>query len=242
MSDDRPPPGFSLQRWSRRKLAAARAAPAPAPPAASDTRPAATVPAAAAPAAPTGGEPPAPELPPIDALTFDSDFAAYLQPKVEETLRRQALKKLFGDPRFNVMDGLDVYIDDYSQPDPIPPELVKEMVHARYIFDPPATRIRPDGIVEDVPPSEVTTGEATTDAAAPALPAAAAASASGGAGVATGPAVPEPAASRATEGPPLAVEAAAVPGLAAGPAQPQGHRPDEAIAAGKSTGAAPEGP
>jgi hypothetical protein len=242
MSDDRPTPGFSLQRWSRRKLAAARAVPAPAAPVASDGRPVPAVPVAAAPAAPTGGERPAPELPPIDALTFDSDFAAYLQPKVEETLRRQALKKLFRDPRFNVMDGLDVYIDDYSQPDPIPPELVKEMVHARYIFDPPATRIRPDGIVEDVPPGEATAGETTTDAAAPALPSAAPASVAGGATVATGPAVPEPAASSAADGPPPAIDGAAVPGAAAGPTHPERHHPDEPIRAGKSTGAAPEGP
>ena len=31
------------------------------------------------------------------------------------------MKKLFADPHYNVMDGLDVYIDDYSKPDPIPP-------------------------------------------------------------------------------------------------------------------------
>ena len=31
------------------------------------------------------------------------------------------MKKLFSDPHFNVMDGLDTYIDDYGKPDPIPP-------------------------------------------------------------------------------------------------------------------------
>ena len=30
------------------------------------------------------------------------------------------MKKLFSDPHFNVMDGLDTYIDDYGKPDPIP--------------------------------------------------------------------------------------------------------------------------
>jgi hypothetical protein len=30
------------------------------------------------------------------------------------------MRKLFSDPRFNVMDGLDIYIDDYSKPDPMP--------------------------------------------------------------------------------------------------------------------------
>jgi hypothetical protein len=29
------------------------------------------------------------------------------------------------------MDGLDIYIDDYSQPDPIPPEILAKLRHAR---------------------------------------------------------------------------------------------------------------
>src|SRR6185503_11209402 len=58
---------------------------------------------------------PAPELPPLEKLTFDSDYQAFFHPKVGEDVRRAALKKLFSDPRFNVMDGLDVYIDDYSK-------------------------------------------------------------------------------------------------------------------------------
>jgi hypothetical protein len=40
--------------------------------------------------------------------------------EVDPGLRREALKKLFSDPRYNVMDRLDTYIDDYSIPDPIP--------------------------------------------------------------------------------------------------------------------------
>ena len=71
------------------------------------------------------------ELPPPDSLTFDSDFSAYLRANVEESVKRAALKKLLHDPRFNVMDGLDVYIDDYSQNDPIPEEMLKTLEHAR---------------------------------------------------------------------------------------------------------------
>ena len=29
------------------------------------------------------------------------------------------MKKLFADPHFNVMDGLDIYVGDYTQPDPL---------------------------------------------------------------------------------------------------------------------------
>ena len=35
-------------------------------------------------------------------------FHGVPQPKVDETLKRQALKQLFRDPHFNVMDGLDI--------------------------------------------------------------------------------------------------------------------------------------
>lgn len=96
-----------LRRWSRRKRDAA--APAPA--------------AASAP-----GEP---KLPSLDSLTFESDFKAFMQAKVEESVKRAALKKLFSDPRFNVMDGLDIYIDDYSKDDPIPPEMLAGLQHSR---------------------------------------------------------------------------------------------------------------
>ena len=156
MADSAEPGGpFTLRRWSQRKLAAARAAepgtvhaapaaPVPTPPAATST---------ASAAAATLPAPPA-ELPAVESLSFDSDFSLFLQPKVDEQLRRQALKKLFSDPRFNVMDGLDVYIDDYGKPDPIAPELVRQLVQGRYLFDPPQTRVNAQGVVEDVPPDE----------------------------------------------------------------------------------------
>src|SRR3970282_1501730 len=67
---------------------------------------------------------PPPELPPADKLRFDSDYRAFFHPKVDEDVRRAALKKWFSDPRFNVMDGLDVYIDDYSKTEPIPPAML----------------------------------------------------------------------------------------------------------------------
>lgn len=76
------------------------------------------------------------ELPPVDSLTFESDFTAFLKQNVEETVKRAALKKLLHDPRFNIMDGLDTYIDDYSKDDPIPEEMLKKLEHARGILFP----------------------------------------------------------------------------------------------------------
>ena len=167
-TDDPTTEGFSLKRWSQRKLATARAAQAPALGGESATVhpappeiPAVVEPSAAAPVA-------APALPPVESLTIDSDFTGYFQPKVDEHLKRQALKQLFRDPHFNVMDGLDVYIDDYSQPDPISPEIVRQMVQGRYIFDPPSTRVNDEGAVEDVPPGSSEAGLAVTET--PSLP------------------------------------------------------------------------
>ena len=158
-ADDKPPEGLSLRRWSQRKFAAAREKNAPvtaANPVAAPATVAAPAPVDVAPpaAAPT----PAKTLPPVESLTIDSDFTPFFQPKVGEALKRQALKQLFRDPQFNVMDGLDVYVGDYSIPDPISPDIVKQMVQGRYIFDPPATRINAQGHVEDVPPEEAVPG------------------------------------------------------------------------------------
>ena len=171
--------GFSLRRWSQRKLAAARgeqharlddrsvgdAASTPraaerAPPRATDgpfvvSAPTATEPIATLAGAPVEASKAAISLPPLESLTIDSDFSPFMQPGVDETVKRAALRKLLRDPRFNVMDGLDVYIDDYSKPSPIEPDVVRTLVQARYIFDPPKTRVTGEGIVEDVPDEPV---------------------------------------------------------------------------------------
>jgi hypothetical protein len=144
------PDRLSLRRWSRRKLEAAQGKTAPregaAVPAATTQEPASQAPR---PAGETPQTPAAP-LPPIESLTNDSEFAAFFKPEVPEATKRAALKQLFRDPRFNVMDGLDVYIDDYTQPDPIPAEMMKQLAHVRHIFDPPKTEVNAEGYVVDV--------------------------------------------------------------------------------------------
>jgi hypothetical protein len=46
------------------------------------------------------------------------------------------MKKLFTDPHFNVMDGLDIYIDDYTKFEPIPAAMLAMLVHAKPLLDP----------------------------------------------------------------------------------------------------------
>jgi len=61
---------------------------------------------------------------------FAPDFSAFMKPGIDPAVQQAAMKKMFTDPHFNVMDGLDIYIGDYSKPDPIPLEMLKRMVQS----------------------------------------------------------------------------------------------------------------
>ena len=85
---------------------------------------------------------PAKPLPSLDdarALTPTSDFQPFMRPGVTADVRNAAMKKLFTDPHFNVMDGLDIYIGDYNTPDPMPAGMLQKMVGAQLLglFDTP---------------------------------------------------------------------------------------------------------
>ena len=146
--------GF-LGRWARRKqdaregkpLAQPEAPPAGEPP----RRPAVT------PAAQTAGpaearppqEAPPPSLEDVQNLTPQSDFTPFVARSVAPEVRNAAMKKLFSDPHFNVMDGLDIYIDDYSKSDPIPESMLRQMTSAKFLNlfddeDKPDTAARAD--------------------------------------------------------------------------------------------------
>jgi hypothetical protein len=137
-------PESFLARWSRRKRAVDREA----EPSVEDAAPpiADALPAQVGGKGVVGGEPvPAPalnkveggdtgevELPPIESLEgLRSDYTAFFQQPVGEDLRRAALRKLFADPHFNQMDMLDVYVDDYTQFEPLPAALRMRLPSAR---------------------------------------------------------------------------------------------------------------
>lgn len=75
----------------------------------------------------------APTLEDVLKLTNDSDFSAYVKPGIDPQVQQAAMQKLFSDPRYNIMDGLDIYIDDYSKPDPIPLEMLKRMNQSKML-------------------------------------------------------------------------------------------------------------
>ena len=143
------PTGF-LGRWARRKNDALQGKPLQEPAIAAKPVPLAVAGAqtvsttAAAQAAGSLKEPPeAPataqpaekllSLEDVKTLTQESDFTPFMARNVGPEVRNAAMKKLFADPQFNVMDGLDIYIDDYSKSDPIPESMLRQMTSAKFL-------------------------------------------------------------------------------------------------------------
>lgn len=133
--------GNFFSRWSRRKVQVRSGEPLPPEPAA--PRPAAAVtpvavvapPAVQAPVPAEKPEeaPPALTLDDVARLTPESDFSSFVARGVSPDVRNAAVKKLFADPHFNVMDGLDIYIDDYSKPSPLSVADMAKMVGAQFL-------------------------------------------------------------------------------------------------------------
>lgn len=138
-----------LTRWSRRKRAAESAkeqpagnvvaeAPAPQPvrdASKPDAQPNLVSASEASPDTSAVSDRP---LPPIESLDgLRSDYQAFFQQPVAEDIRHAALKKLFADPHFNQMDMLDVYVDDYTQFEPLPAAMRVRLPSARsFLLDP----------------------------------------------------------------------------------------------------------
>lgn len=130
-----------FSRWSRRKAQVRSGEappdeplpPAPAATVARDERNADASQDAPATASPVAPQAPPPTLDEAAALTPESDFRRFVARGVSPEVRNAAVKKLFADPHFNVMDGLDIYIDDYSQPSPLSAAMMAKMVGAQFL-------------------------------------------------------------------------------------------------------------
>jgi hypothetical protein len=109
-----------------------------------------------------------------------------MHPKVDPLLRRAALATLFRSPQFQSMDGLDVYIGDYSNPAPLAPAVAAGLRHARALL------ARDDAAEKDGQGVRATAGPSTPAASHGQQPAPAAPAASGSgsatAGAGDGPA------------------------------------------------------
>lgn len=134
-----------LRRWSRRKQQAREGSAGtpvehPEAPSESPTEPArepvSTPESAHTPAQTTedaGADLPTDaDMPPIESLNADSDYSQFMSPRVSESLRRMALRKLFGAPAFNLRDGLDDYDEDFTRYQSLGDTITSDMkFHAR---------------------------------------------------------------------------------------------------------------
>ncbi|PUE11483.1 hypothetical protein B9Z51_04115 [Limnohabitans sp. T6-5] len=158
-----------FSRWSRRKQAAAQGLPADEPdqplaqpgagegreglPAEGDVPQDPHASGVNAPPEATAAEA-LPTLQDAQALTPSSDFQSFMRQGVPAEVRNAAVKKLFTDPHFNVMDGLDIYIGDYSTPDPLPAGMLEKMVGAQFLNLVPPEREQGDPVSTEMPPHE----------------------------------------------------------------------------------------
>ena len=166
-----------FSRWSRRKAQVRSGEPVVEPVPAAP----AVVAAVAAPSAvPVVSDPPVVEAAPVpppptledtQALTPASDFSRFVARGVSPEVRNAAVKKLFADPHFNVMDGLDIYIDDYSKPSPLSAADMAKMVSAQFLklVDDPEDRDKKTLATDPVVAPEATA--TATDASAEPPPA-----------------------------------------------------------------------
>ncbi|MBR0679365.1 DUF3306 domain-containing protein [Roseomonas eburnea] len=106
--------GF-LSRWSRRKRAAEAGLPVAEP----EVQPPVPEPAAPPPPVEPAFDPAS--LPPIEDLTAESDFTAFLRKEVPEAIKRAALRKAWAiDPAIRDFVGPADYAWDFNAPDGVP--------------------------------------------------------------------------------------------------------------------------
>jgi hypothetical protein len=85
-------------------------------------------------------------------LTPESDYTGFMARGVSPDVKNAAMKQLFTDPHFNVMDRMDVYIDDYGLPDPLPMAMLRQMTSAKTLnlFDDEAPESSPASMAPEI--------------------------------------------------------------------------------------------
>ncbi len=169
-----------FSRWSRRKQEAAQGLPlqeakqteAQVTTTRAQAEPVAAQLATAAPVPPVPAEP-LPTLEDAQALAPGSELGAFMRQGVPAEVRNLAVKKLFADPHFNVMDGLDIYIGDYNTPDPLPAGMLQKIASAQFMNLVPPERPEPlaaGGALLHENPDLGTQGEETAQLVAQSAP------------------------------------------------------------------------
>jgi len=112
----------------------------------------------------------APEVPPLtlqdaQALTSESDFKPFMAQGVAPEVKNAAMKKLFTDPHYNVMDRMDIYIDDYNLSEPIPESMLRNMASAKFLnlFEEDLAEPVPQAVAHNVAPAPTMPTHAVTE-------------------------------------------------------------------------------
>ena len=122
-----------LRRWSRRKARAKEPAETGPPreasrPADQDQEPVED-PGRAAEPGPQERVKTDADMPDLDSIDGATNMSDFFSPGVSEELRNQALRRLFRLPKFNVVDGLDDYADNYRNFAPLGDVVTADMRH-----------------------------------------------------------------------------------------------------------------
>ena len=158
-------------RWSRPLAAPADHSGSGAPRLQSDTTPAASEQLGARAGAPAS-EVVATSAPPrvltvadAKALDASSDFAPFMARGVDVSVQRLALKQLFAMPHFNVMDGLDTYVENFNTFVPMDAALVASLNHAKTLLDPLSQLLQPvmTLVERELPHPSTSLGQPTGD-------------------------------------------------------------------------------
>ena len=70
------------------------------------------------------------DLPPLETLDEHSDYSGFMSSRVSNTLRKQALRKLFRSEKFNYISDMDEYTDDFTSFPPLGDMVTADMKHA----------------------------------------------------------------------------------------------------------------
>jgi hypothetical protein len=113
-----------------------------------------------------GAEPEALELPPLDALTPESDFTPFMRPGVPAGLRAQALRKMFQNPKYGVVDELDPFRADFAAFTPLGDTVTAQMrFHAERLLREEMERVA-ESLEQGAPEQAAESGPRSPEAAA----------------------------------------------------------------------------
>lgn len=90
----------------------------------------------------------------LASIEQTSDVSAFLNDKVPQALKNQAFKALFKNPKFNHVDMMDVYMEDYNTFVPLTAELRDKMSQIKQLLSRPDLEEAQDSAVESMQPDE----------------------------------------------------------------------------------------